>query len=538
MSKFRRDWPWWGPAVAFLAERFPPFQRWFVRRQINSHLRATRTRPHPLTLWHESAHAPPCTTCPPSATATASAVVDAGVTDYCCWPTLTDTRFTARHLPPATAPEDQPHLPDPESAAKLFVRGVFRPAERTSLLFMAFAQWFTDGFLRTHPDDFRWNTSNHAIDLCQIYGLREETSRILRSYRFGQLLSQEIEGEEYPPYLYGADGEPHPRFRGLHYLPDMPRVLRRSSRSAQTKHTIFATGLERGSATLGFSLMCTLFLREHNRVALLLHEANPGWNDERLFQTTRNVMIVRLLKIVLEEYIGHLSPSPVPIRFEEGFAEGERWYRPNWMSIEFNLLYRWHSLVPDHIRISGVPYPTQDLQFDNSVLTSRGVGGVLEDLSAQPAGRICLLNTPSFLLAADAAAMKLARKARLRPYGQYRKFFGLDREIASYRELCPTDSETQAVLEGLYPDIERLEFLPGILAEEGGRGTMFGSLLARMVAVDAFSHALTNPLLAEHVFEKETFSARGWDLIHETACLADLARAVAPSASRVTFELA
>ncbi len=44
----------------------------------------------------------------------------------------------------------------------------------------------------------------------------------------------------------------------------------------------------------------------------------------------------------------------------------------------------------------------------------------------------------------------------------------------------------------------------------------------RMVAVDAFSQALTNPLLSEHVVNASTFTTWGLNLIGSTHCLADL----------------
>ena len=43
-----------------------------------------------------------------------------------------------------------------------------------------------------------------------------------------------------------------------------------------------------------------------------------------------------------------------------------------------------------------------------------------------------------------------------------------------------------------------------------------------MVAVDAFSQALTNPLLSEHVFHEDTFTKFGWDTIHSTGKLRDV----------------
>ncbi len=43
-----------------------------------------------------------------------------------------------------------------------------------------------------------------------------------------------------------------------------------------------------------------------------------------------------------------------------------------------------------------------------------------------------------------------------------------------------------------------------------------------VVAVDAFSQALTNPLLSEHVFKPDTFSKLGWDTIQHTGSLRDV----------------
>ncbi len=67
---------------------------------------------------------------------------------------------------------------------------------------MFFAQWFTDSFLRTDRTDVRRNTSNHEIDLCQIYGLTEAATRMLREGAGGRLKSQTIAGQLCPPFLF------------------------------------------------------------------------------------------------------------------------------------------------------------------------------------------------------------------------------------------------------------------------------------------------------------------------------------------------
>lgn len=49
--------------------------------------------------------------------------------------------------------------------------------------------------------------------------------------------------------------------------------------------------------------------------------------------------------------------------------------------------------------------------------------------------------------------------------------------------------------------------------------TPMSSLVGSMVALDAFSQALTNPLLSEHVYNADTFTAFGMDEIRKTDTL-------------------
>ena len=50
-----------------------------------------------------------------------------------------------------------------------------------------------------------------------------------------------------------------------------------------------------------------------------------------------------------------------------------------------------------------------------------------------------------------------------------------------------------------------------------------------MVALDAFSHFITNPLLSPHVFKEETFTPEGWASIAATSSLRDLASRKLPN---------
>src|SRR6476661_10981614 len=94
-----------------------------------------------------------------------------------------------------------------------------------------------------------------------------------------------------------------------------------------------------GGSTIVYSALNTIFLREHNRLADLLKKSHSDWTDDQLFETARNINIAILLKIIIEDYINHLSGSSFRVHLEQGFADRCLWYRTNRISLEFNLLY-------------------------------------------------------------------------------------------------------------------------------------------------------------------------------------------------------
>lgn len=432
---------------------------------------------------------------------------------YSSWASLTDRRFDSRHLPPVA----ESGLPPVEDAAALFARqGDGELCPKSTVTFAYFAQWFTDGFLRSdrRPErDPRRNDSNHEIDLGPLYGIRPEQTEQLREHAGGRLKRQSLGGAEFPPYLCGEGGQIKPEFSTL-------SVVRPEQIPPERRDQLFATGSDTTNSQVGFVMLNVLFLREHNRLAGLLERAHPGWDDERIFQTARNVLIVLLIKIVIEEYINHITPYLFRLAADPAPFTNPRWYRQNWMAIEFNLLYRWHGLIPSRLRTGGQDLTVWDTVFNPALVPRHGLAHLFAEASGQRAGRIGLFNTDPVLQVVEEASVREARAVGLASYNDYRAYARFPR-VTRFEQISG-DPRVQEGLRRLYGHVDRIELYPGLFAEDPRPNSVLPSLIGRMVGVDAFSQALTNPLLAPRVFNAATFSPEGMEAIRTTRTLSDV----------------
>jgi prostaglandin-endoperoxide synthase 2 len=469
-------------------------------------------------------------------------------TKYTSWEGLIDRRISGRHIECFDASGQR--LPPIQELASIFKRKQVDYCPRSSMLFAAFAQWFTDSFLRTshgldydesgnayrdkddrlkrRADRHVFNDSNHEIDLCQIYGINEEKTSILRKkdpLRPGLLDFEMRDGEMYPRRILDA---PSPRrtplnisagFRALHDEKLLRVIFEDVDKNELRSTNLFAVGLEHGNVTMGNSLFNTIFLREHNRLAPLIAE-EIGNDDNHVFQTTRNVLTVMLLKIIIEDYIPHISPANLPLGLVQGYADSKPWYRPNRITFEFNLLYRWHELIPDEL---GFIKPIGDYRHNNNWMIKHGADALVEALSKERAGKITLGNYPEWLHSSLSETLKMMRDSQFAPYVKYRARFDPSRPEPKDFGDVTSRPELRKALETAYPDgVESLEWFVGMYAEDFHETGMMSRLMLQMVAYDAFTHALTNPLLAKGIYGEKTLSRVGMQWIERTRTLRDL----------------
>ncbi len=358
-----------------------------------------------------------------------------------------------------------------------------------------------------------------------LYGLNREQTLALRAMDGGRLKSQPIGDEEFPPFLCDAGGAIKQEFASL----PVPVGFGNPRLTTEQKAHLFAMGSDAGNSQIGYAMLNVLFLREHNAVARELADKHSSWDDERLFQTARNVVIVLLMKLVVEEYINHIAPYRFRFKLHPGGFSKQPWMRPNWIAAEFNLLYRWHSLVPSTINVHGKPLALEETVNDPQLLTREGIGPLFDDASRQRAGEVGLFNTGAFFHhITTLPSIVQSRVVRLPTYNDYRADCKMPR-LTSFDQLTSSVRVRQE-LKRLYGSVDRLEFYVGIFAEDPRPNSVLPALLGTMVGLHAFSQIMTSPLLAKGIWKHpDTFAAEGQRIIAQTGSLGALVRRNLPA---------
>ena len=163
-------------------------------------------------------------------------------------------------------------------------------------------------FARTVPacedEDFeprdQLNELTHYIDGSMIYGSTDERAKFLREFKGGLLRV----GPAFPP----SGGKPslpevsatppcqpaEPLEEGL---PPPERCC------PEGRDSCFIAGDVRVNEQVSLTVMHTIWVREHNRIAAELASLNTQWDDERIFQETRKIVIAQVQQITFVEFL-------------------------------------------------------------------------------------------------------------------------------------------------------------------------------------------------------------------------------------------
>ncbi|CAL8349809.1 prostaglandin G/H synthase 2 [Gadus morhua] len=428
---------------------------------------------------------------------------------YKNWEAFSNLSYYTRTLPPVANDCPTPmgvlgkkELPDIKMLAeKLLVRKHFIPdPQGSSLMFAFFAQHFTHQFFKSDMKKGPAFTKaqGHGVDLNHVYGDNLERQHKLRLHKDGKLKYQDIDGDMYPPTVASVGAE-------MHYPPHVPEEQR------------LAVGHEAFGLVPGLIMYATLWLREHNRVCDVLRGVHPDWDDERLFQTTRLILIGETIKIVIEDYVQHLSGYNFKLKFDPELLFNQRFQYQNRISSEFNTLYHWHPLMPEAFHIEEQVYSYKQFVFNTSVVTNHGIGNLVDSFTKQVSGRVAGgRNVPGALLHVAMKSIENARKMRYKSLNAYRKRFSM-KPYSSFQDLTG-ETEMAAVLEEMYGHVDAVELYPGLLVEKPRPNAIFGETMVEMGAPYSLKGLLGNPICSPEYWKPSTFGGTaGFEIVNSAS---------------------
>ncbi len=259
----------------------------------------------------------------------------------------------------------------------------------------------------------------------------------------------------------------------------------------------FLAGDIRANEQVGLASMHTLFMREHNRQADILAQANPEWDDETIFQHARRNVIGQIQAITYNEFLPALLGSNAPGAYE-GY---DPTVNPS-ISTEFSTAaFRvGHTMLPSQLlRLDDNWQETADGHLDlrdaffqpHLISEQDDVDAILRGLmfqSAQDIDPMIIDDVRNFLFGPpgaggfDLAALNLqrGRDHGLMAYNDSRELLGLER-IADFDDPIFQDGFGDKLRE-VYGSIDDVELWIGGLSERAFRDGMLGELFSHIVS--------------------------------------------------------
>jgi tetratricopeptide (TPR) repeat protein len=318
---------------------------------------------------------------------------------------------------------------------------------------------------------------------------------------------------------------------------------------------------------VGLSMLHTLFVREHNAICDMLHEAYPQWNDDCLFNVARLVNAALMAKIHSVEW----TPAILPNRtLETGL--NSNWYglltylfhkakerktvaevnicNPELggivgnpinrhdcafgLSEEFVEVYRMHSLLPETLQLrrrgqTGSPdlKPLPETRQHGSVEITKdyGMSDLFYSFGNQHPGALVLNNFPRFMqelsvpgntfLDMGTVDIVRARERGVPRYNEFRRQLGLN-PIRSFDDLTD-DPRVRQQLKSVYRNgVEDLDLLIGTLAEaQRPKGFGFGETVFQIFIVSA-SRRLQADRFYTDCYNEDVYTPEGLQWIDQT----------------------
>ncbi|XP_075977634.1 peroxidase-like [Anticarsia gemmatalis] len=344
----------------------------------------------------------------------------------------------------------------------------------------------------------RYSRTTPLLDLSTVYGNTELRSREVRANK-GGLLAFMMEGNREVPAGNG--------------------ILCLGNRPPET--SCYNYGDNYGSNLLpGTYLTAMWFFREHNRLARHLAELNPCWDDEKLFQTARQINIAEYQHIYYYElmaeflgreraiaegiiyenadYVNDFDPRYEPGVFRE-FIVGTRWfhtYQEGSLDLYRNGTFRGSRRATEAVSRSGI-LPINNTEAD-----------LTQGAYIQPSAKFDYVIDPELsqryagyqLRAADLPATDFmrGRDAGFPPYNEYRKVCGL-KPAKHWEDFYDTINKDKVEkLRRIYDEVDEVELMVAIYVEKFLPGSYMGPTLYCIITKNLLLWRRSDKFFFEH----------------------------------------
>ncbi|KAH4056034.1 hypothetical protein HBH49_048320 [Parastagonospora nodorum] len=440
----------------------------------------------------------------------------------------------ARNVPP-TKPKG-PNLPDVEDVyeALLKRKGPFRShPSGLNRLFFSFATIVIHECFQTSRTDPWINETSSYVDLSTLYGNTEKEQVRVRTYHNGEIYADSIASE-----------------RIMMMPPGVVAVLLMFSRN----HNHIAESL--------------LSINEDGKYKPWdsLDDAGKKWQDNDIFQLTRNINVGFFAAVVLHDYVAAILNTPransewsldLGKEIKQGGTRVERGTGSH-VSVEFAVLYHWHAALSAaddkwmedilrsvHPNMRSVDDITVEMFHEVMKVhghdlmkklpkewtfggLQRGPDGRFKDAELAELIKICTEEpahafgahgTPASLKVVDLMGQLQARDMfNVCTLNEFRRYLNL-KPYETFEDWC-VDKDTARAAELLYGHIENMELYPGLMAEctkpaMPGSGVCPGQTTGRGILDDAVALVRGDRYLS-YDFNSNTLTQWGAALLSDT----------------------